>query len=158
MGLVFGLQIMLVTSKKILNAPWMSPVFSKRKAVASGILYFLHICNGKTITWIIVWQRNWSDVRIAYCPCVPVLPTFSYHCPPGHCLSIIKRRTFHGLSVKSFIFYCFLPMWQSTGGKWWLTHWASMLRWIWSISINGIVHHKFDRKTCVLPTADRNSP
>ncbi len=25
-------------------------------------------------------------------------------------------------------------VWQSTRGKWWLTHWASMLRWIWSIS------------------------
>ncbi len=25
-------------------------------------------------------------------------------------------------------------MWQSTWGKWWLTHWASLLRWIWSIS------------------------
>ncbi len=25
-------------------------------------------------------------------------------------------------------------MWQSTRGKWWLTHWASLLRWIWSIS------------------------
>ncbi len=25
-------------------------------------------------------------------------------------------------------------VWQSTGGKWWLTHWASLLRWIWSIS------------------------
>ncbi len=25
-------------------------------------------------------------------------------------------------------------LWQSTGGKWWLTHWASLLRWIWSIS------------------------
>ncbi len=25
-------------------------------------------------------------------------------------------------------------VWQSTGGKWCLTHWASLLRWIWSIS------------------------
>ncbi len=25
-------------------------------------------------------------------------------------------------------------LWQSTGGKWWLTHWASLLRWIRSIS------------------------
>ncbi len=33
-------------------------------------------------------------------------------------------------------------LWQSTRGKWWLTHW---------------VHHKSNRKTCVLPTADRNS-
>ncbi len=63
-------------------------------------------------------------------------------------------------------------VWQSTRGKWWLTHWASLLRWIWSISEynlwkvsqddqckmwNGIVHHKSDRKTCVLPTADRNN-
>ncbi len=38
------------------------------------------------------------------------------------------------------IFSCFMALtvthhlWQSTGGKWWLTHWASMLRWIWSIS------------------------
>ncbi len=52
-------------------------------------------------------------------------------------------------------------LWQSTRGKWWLTHWASLLRWIWSISVwkmwNGIVHHKSDRKTCVLPTADRNT-
>ncbi len=29
-----------------------------------------------------------------------------------------------------------------------------MLRWIWS---NGIVHHKSDRKLCVIPTADRNN-
>ena len=42
----------------------------------------------------------------------------------------------------------FLELWQSTRGKWWLTHWASLLRWI--------VHHKFDRKPCVIPTADRN--
>ncbi len=25
-------------------------------------------------------------------------------------------------------------LWQSTWGKWWLTHWASLLRCIWSIS------------------------
>ncbi len=64
-----------------------------------------------------------------------------------------------------------VPLWQSTWGKWWLTHWASLLRWIWSISEynpngipkwsskmwSGIVHHKSDRKSCVLPTADRNS-
>ncbi len=25
-------------------------------------------------------------------------------------------------------------LWQSTWGKWWLTHWASLLRWIWLIS------------------------
>ncbi len=84
---------------------------------------------------------------------------------------------------------------QSTRGKWWLTHWASLLRWIWSISEynlttrdspkwtpeclaradligwdpkgipkwsskiwSGIIHHKSDRKSCVLPTADRNNP
>ncbi len=120
-----------------------------------------------------------------------------------------------------FLFHSAIPlfveglMWQSTWGKWWLTHWASLLRWIWSISEynlwlgtpqngpcvdhvlgnvegadlqnksqstpeclaranligwdpmgiprrsmkmwSGIVHHKSDRKTCVLPTADRNS-
>ncbi len=76
-------------------------------------------------------------------------------------------------------------MWQSTWGKWWLTYWSSLLRWIWSISEynltttdspkwtlesgpsipkwpsktrNGIVHHKSDRKLCVIPTADRNTP
>ncbi len=27
--------------------------------------------------------------------------------------------------------YC---VWQSPWGKWWLAHWASLLRWIWSIS------------------------
>ncbi len=51
-------------------------------------------------------------------------------------------------------------LWQSTGGKWWLTHWASLLRWIWSNwpskMRSGIVHHKSDRKPCVIPTADRN--
>ncbi len=29
---------------------------------------------------------------------------------------------------------CRISMWQSTRGKWWLTHWASLQRWIWSIS------------------------
>ncbi len=59
-------------------------------------------------------------------------------------------------------------MWQSTWGEWWLTHWASLLRWIlswWFIRIpkltkqmrSGIVHHKSDRKSCVIPTADRNT-
>ncbi len=67
-------------------------------------------------------------------------------------------------------------MWQSIWGKWWLKHWASLLMWIWSISEynlrlgnpkgipkqsskmwSGIVHHKSDRKSCVLPTADRNT-
>ncbi len=47
-------------------------------------------------------------------------------------------------------------VWQSTWGKWWLTHWASLLRWI-SKMRSGIVHHKSDRKSCVLPTADRNT-
>ncbi len=110
-------------------------------------------------------------------------------------------------------------LWQSPNGKRWLTHWASMLRWRWSISEynlttrdspkqtlksgsfvrecrrsgpakqkpkhnrcrpvglaradlidldpkvsqnwsskmrSGIVHHKSDCKSCVLPTADRN--
>ncbi len=55
------------------------------------------------------------------------------------------------LLVASFLSH--YGMWQSTWGKWWLTHWASLLRWIWSISE---YNHKSDRKSCVLPTADRN--
>ncbi len=31
-------------------------------------------------------------------------------------------------------------VWQSTRGKWWLTHWASLLRWIWSISEYNLRH------------------
>ncbi len=36
----------------------------------------------------------------------------------------------------SYQMYFFLPnwVWQSSRGKWWLTHWASLLRWIWSLS------------------------
>ncbi len=50
----------------------------------------------------------------------------------------------------------FIGSWQSLGGNRWLTHWASLLRWIWSISEfnlktrdspkrtlkSGRVHHK----------------
>ncbi len=35
---------------------------------------------------------------------------------------------------KEVLKLCMPQVWQSTGGKWWLSHWASMLRWIWSIS------------------------
>ncbi len=99
-------------------------------------------------------------------------------------LTVKIGNTFHGKAMKGRG----LSTWQSTWGKWWLTHCASLLRWIWSISeynlttrdwldrvgskrypkidqvkcevvYSGIVvHHKSDRKSCVIPTADRNSP
>ncbi len=40
------------------------------------------------------------------------------------------QQDFYTLSTRMAGF----GMWQSTRGKWWLTHWASLLRWIWSIS------------------------
>ncbi len=36
--------------------------------------------------------------------------------------------------LSTFAVYRWQKMWQSTRGKWWLTHWDSLLRWIWSIS------------------------
>ncbi len=61
-------------------------------------------------------------------------------------------------------------MWQSTWGKWWLTHWASLLRWIWYSSSQVWPQimcptHSWpqqpitspDSKTCVIPTADRKT-
>ncbi len=69
----------------------------------------------------------------------------------GHLVKKAYRYRFlkDGLTVE---------LWQSPGGKWWLTHWASLLRWIWSISEynlktrdsrydqwkmwSGIVHHR----------------
>ncbi len=41
-------------------------------------------------------------------------------------ISAVNRQSDYNTSSHS--------VWQSTGGKWWLTHWASLLRWIWSIS------------------------
>ena len=45
-------------------------------------------------------------------------------------------------------------LWESPRDKRVVPHWASMLRWIWSISECNLMT---DRKTCVIPTADRNT-
>ena len=49
------------------------------KDFSPSILSFTTWYGNKSIpeNCIIVWQRNWPDVSIAYCPCVPVLSDIS---------------------------------------------------------------------------------
>ncbi len=125
----------------------------------------------------------WSSVlspRFLYsCPCCQmtarchVLTSHDIKCPDKMNLQNLYKSRHHTL-LTWWPGLWPMALWQSTWGKWWLTHWASLLRWIWSISEynlttrvsrkwsskiqSGIVHHKSDRKSCVLPTADRNRP
>ncbi len=71
------------------------------------------------------------------CKCPSILMYPKQKCPKSflntHSAPFYTHDMYTRYSTETYIFIL-CKVWQSTWGKWWLTHWASLLRWIWSIS------------------------
>ncbi len=81
-----------LSAKQPIFSPWRNGAMNW--GFRSSVMYFWTGPRYKlwNITCLIVWQRNWPDIRIAYCPSVRACVRVWLFCPTSHAHSVKIRE------------------------------------------------------------------